>query len=124
MVEQEPLCIRQPDAFVISHERLQAAGGPRSPDPLDVAPEVVIEVTSDRESCEDLCRKNHDLSGLGRRRPGWPVVCEVGRLRSLRSRYALGEPPAPRRHLDRDYGGPTVHTPELVRRSISGSDAP
>lgn len=44
LIRRVPLQIRQPDVLLISHNRLMQSGGPPKHGPLEVGPELVIEI--------------------------------------------------------------------------------
>ena len=55
LIRREPLQIRQPDLLLISHERLMQNGGPPEIGPLEVGPELVVEIVLE-EDMEQLLR--------------------------------------------------------------------
>lgn len=65
LIRREPLQIRQPDLLFISHARLMAGGGPPKIGPLEVAPELVVEIISDSETQRILEEKLADYCIIG-----------------------------------------------------------
>ena len=64
-IRREPLQIRQPDLLLISHARLMAGGGPPKIGPLEIAPELVVEIISDSETQRILGDKIADYISIG-----------------------------------------------------------
>lgn len=65
LICRAPLQIRQPDILLISHDRLTAAGGPPKIGPLEIGPELVVEIVMDGQ-CEQVLRdKITDYQKLG-----------------------------------------------------------
>ena len=56
---------RQPDVFFISHAQLAAAGGPPRRGPLEIGPELVVEIISDSETAQDVEGKTQDYISIG-----------------------------------------------------------
>ncbi len=65
LIRREPLQIRQPDVLFISHERLMAGGGPPKVGPLEIAPELAVEIISDSETQRILGDKLADYVEIG-----------------------------------------------------------
>ena len=74
MVQRTPLRTRQPDVLFISRARLAQAGGVPEEGVLEVAPELVVEVVSSRETARIVQDKINDYAAVG--------VSEVWLLRS------------------------------------------
>ncbi len=56
---------RQPDVFFVSHERLEQGGGVPAAGPLEVGPELVVEVLSPSETPCSLQGKLEDYRSIG-----------------------------------------------------------
>jgi Uma2 family endonuclease len=67
---------RQPDVFFISHEQLAAAGGPPRRGPLEIGPELVVEIISNSETARDVEAKTQDYLSIGVREM-WRVYQET-----------------------------------------------
>ena len=65
LIRKKPLHTRQPDMFFISHVRLERVGGPPAIGPLEVAPELVVEVLSPSETRCSLQGKIDDFRQIG-----------------------------------------------------------
>jgi len=65
LIQRTPLQIRQPDLLLISHDRLMQGGGPPKIGPLEVAPELVVEVISNSETQRILGDKIADYISIG-----------------------------------------------------------
>ncbi len=65
LIQRTPLQIRQPDLLLISHDRLMQGGGPPKIGPLEVAPELVVEVISNSETQRILEDKIADYITIG-----------------------------------------------------------
>ena len=65
LIQREPLQIRQPDLLLISQARLMAGGGPPKIGPLEIAPELVVEIISDSETQRILGDKIADYISVG-----------------------------------------------------------
>ena len=50
LIQRNPLQIRQPDLLLISHDRLMQGGGPPKIGPLEIGPELVVEIVMDDEA--------------------------------------------------------------------------
>ena len=56
---------RQPDVFYITSEALARGGGISEKGPLEVAPELVVEVISESESEREIAEKLQDYTEIG-----------------------------------------------------------
>lgn len=66
VIRRDPkLQTRQPDLLFITNERLERAGGLYSEGPLEVAPDLVIEVLSPSETRSSLFAKIEDFQRIG-----------------------------------------------------------
>ena len=74
---------RQPDELFISHEALALGGGAPAKGPLEVAPELVVEIISDNETAERFDDKAADYCAIGVRECWrvWPETRVVDVLR-------------------------------------------
>lgn len=84
LITRIPLHTRQPDVYFISAERNAQNPTRRDPAPLDLAPELIVEVVSDSERDRILYAKIADYCAVGVRE-GWvvrpvPQTVEVLRL--------------------------------------------
>jgi len=59
------LQVRQPEAFYITHGRLAQGGGPPRRGPLEIAPELVVEIISDTERRRTIDGKTADYITIG-----------------------------------------------------------
>ena len=59
------LQVRQPDVFYISNTRLMQSGGRPRSGPLEVAPELVVEIISESETEERVASKIRDYIAIG-----------------------------------------------------------
>ena len=59
------LQVRQPDVFYISNTRLMQVGGRPRSGPLEVAPELVVEIISESETEERVASKIRDYIAIG-----------------------------------------------------------
>ena len=59
------LQVRQPDVFSISNTRLVQSGGRPRSGPLEVAPELVVEIISESETEERVASKIRDYIAIG-----------------------------------------------------------
>ena len=77
LIRRSPrLRTRQPDVFFISHEQLAAAGGPPRRGPLEIGPELVVEIISDSETEAMIEGKTQDYVSIGVREM-WRVYRET-----------------------------------------------
>ena len=66
LIRRNPsLQIRQPDASFITHARLEQSGGPPKVGPLEVGPELVVEIVTDSETQRILNSKLADYIEIG-----------------------------------------------------------
>jgi len=65
LIRREPLQIRQPDLLLISHARLMAGGGPPKIGPLEIGPELLVEIVTDGEGKGVLRDKIADYIAIG-----------------------------------------------------------
>ena len=65
LIRREPLQIRQPDLLLISHERLMRNGGPPEIGPLEVGPELVVEIVLEEDTEQVLRDKIADYMEIG-----------------------------------------------------------
>lgn len=80
VIRREPLRTRQPDALLISNERLADL----DPDePLEVGPELVVEVLSPTESARSIREKLEDFAVIGVQE-AWLVSPEAETIQVLR----------------------------------------
>ena len=76
VVRRAPLRTRQPDILVMSEGRLAEAGGFHATGPIEVAPELVIEVLSPSETRRTIGDKIADFQAMGVREC-WLVSSEA-----------------------------------------------
>ena len=74
---------RQPDLLFLSHDRLQQAGGILMEGPLEVAPQLVIEVLSPSETRRSLLEKIEDYRSIGVEE-AWVVSSQAETVQVLR----------------------------------------
>lgn len=84
LIHRVPLHTRQPDALFITEARLESAGGIPLDGPLEVGPELIVEVLSPSETPRSLRDKLSDFAAVGVRE-AWIVspdaeTVEVRRL--------------------------------------------
>jgi Uma2 family endonuclease len=77
------LQVRQPDVLFISHAQLAAGGGVPKKGPLEVAPELVVEVISDSETQRRVEDKIRDYVAIGVKEC-WRVWPETRTVEALR----------------------------------------
>jgi len=65
LIRRTPLQIRQPDLLLISRDRLMRGGGPPKIGPLEIGPELVVEIISDSETQRILADKLADYISIG-----------------------------------------------------------
>lgn len=83
VIRRFPLRTRQPDVFLLSKSRLDEAGGPPDEGPLEVAPEVVIEVLSPSETPQTLADRLQDFAMIGVQE-AWIVSPEAETVQVMR----------------------------------------
>lgn len=83
LIQRFPLRTRQPDVLFISNERLAEAGGIPDEGPLEVGPELVIEVLSPSETPRTLRAKLEDLARVGARE-AWILSPEAETVQVMR----------------------------------------
>jgi Uma2 family endonuclease len=83
VISREPLRTRQPDVFLISQRRLDTVGGIPARGPLEIAPELVVEVLSPSESAKDRTDKIADYVRIGVLEC-WLVISESTSVEVLR----------------------------------------
>ncbi len=64
LIRRDPLQIRQPDLLLISHDRLIRGGGPPKIGPLEIGPELVVEVVLGNDTEQTLRDKIADYRGI------------------------------------------------------------
>ncbi len=80
LIRRRPrLRVRQPDVFFISHAQLAKVGGPPRKGPLEIAPELVVEIISDSETEALIEGKTADYCEIGVREMWrvWPETQTV-----------------------------------------------
>ena len=65
LIRRNPLRARQPDVLFISHTRLQQGGGIPQRGPLQVPPEIVVEILSDSDTRRMIGDKLADYAAIG-----------------------------------------------------------
>jgi Uma2 family endonuclease len=65
LISRNPLHTRQPDVLFITQARLDASGGIPEDGPLEVAPEIVVEIISDSETQRIFEDKLADYISIG-----------------------------------------------------------
>ena len=67
LVQREPLRVRQPDILFISAEKsgVTSRPGPGRPIPLDIAPDLVVEVLSPSNTDSEMIEKLADYRNIG-----------------------------------------------------------
>lgn len=65
LIQQQPPRTRQPDALYISYIQLAQVGGPPPPNPLPIAPELVVEILSPSDTPSVLADKLADYQRIG-----------------------------------------------------------
>ena len=65
VIQRKPLRTRQPDVLFITNERLEEAGGADNDDPLEVGPELIVEVISPSETRRTVMKKLGDYQSVG-----------------------------------------------------------
>lgn len=65
LIRRNPLRTCQPDGLYISNERLQQGGGVPDEGPLEVAPELAIEILSPSETSQSLMDKIEEYRMIG-----------------------------------------------------------
>jgi len=65
LIQRSPLRTRQPDVFFVTSERLAAAGGAPANGPLEIGPDLVIEVLSESETPRSINGKLEDFQRAG-----------------------------------------------------------
>lgn len=83
LIRRMPLQIRQPDLLLISDARLMAGGGPPKIGPLEIGPELMIEIVMDSETEYVLQDKIADYIAIGVDEC-WVVRPEAGTVEVLR----------------------------------------
>ncbi len=64
LIRRNPLQIRQPDILLISHDRLVQGGGPPKIGPLEIGPELVVEIVLGNETEQTLQEKIADYRAI------------------------------------------------------------
>lgn len=82
LIRPSPLRTRQPDVLFISHERLAQAAPEDDPAPLEVAPELVVEILSPSNTRQDRAAKIEDYRQVGVREC-WLVSPEAATVEVL-----------------------------------------
>ena len=82
LVCRAPLQIRQPDILLISQDRLALSGGPPKIGPLEVGPELVVEIVMDGQSEQVLRDKIADYRTINVNEC-WVVRPEAGTVEVL-----------------------------------------
>lgn len=80
VIRREPLRTRQPDALFISQERLDEVD---TDAPLEVGPELVVEILSPSESARAVREKLDDFAAIGTRE-AWLISPEAETIQVLR----------------------------------------
>jgi Uma2 family endonuclease len=80
VIRREPLRTRQPDALFISHERLDEID---TDAPLEIGPELVVEILSPSESARAVREKLDDFAAIGTRE-AWLISPEAETIQVLR----------------------------------------
>jgi Uma2 family endonuclease len=83
LIRRYPLRVREPDVYLISTERLAQSPPDTDPAPLEVAPELVVEVLSPSETRRAIMEKMEDYRSVGVLEC-WLVHPEEGTLEVLR----------------------------------------
>jgi Uma2 family endonuclease len=65
LIRRDPLRTRQPDVLFVTQARLGTGGGIPESGPIDVAPELVVEIISDSESERTIGDKIADYVTIG-----------------------------------------------------------
>ena len=65
VIRRAPLRTRQPDVLFISNERLSEAGGEDYEGPLEVGPELIVEVISPSGTRRTILKKLSDYQSVG-----------------------------------------------------------
>ena len=65
LIRRSPLRTRQPNVLFISHPRLQQGGGIPQRGPLQVPPEIVVEILSDSDTRRMIGDKLADYAAVG-----------------------------------------------------------
>lgn len=82
LICRAPLQIRQPDILLISQDRLTLSGGPPKIGPLEIGPELVVEIVMDGHSEQTLRDKIADYRAVGVNEC-WAVRPDVGTVEVL-----------------------------------------
>jgi Uma2 family endonuclease len=93
LITQVPLRTRQPDVLFISHERLSRCPPATDPAPLEVGPELVVEILSPSETASARAGKLRDYCAIGVDEC-WIVYPDAERVEVLRLTVAGAEPVA------------------------------
>ena len=65
LIRRSPrLQVRQPDVYYISLERLRRVGGIPAHGPLEIGPELIVEIISDSETTQDIEDKTQDYLSI------------------------------------------------------------
>lgn len=114
LVERSPLRTRQPDVLYLDGERtgLRSRKDLRGISVLDVAPDLVVEVLSARNTFSDVLDKLRDYSGIGVREC-WLVRPEEETVEVLRLSAAGGET------LGKHGTGEMIHSEVLAAFALS-----
>ncbi len=83
LIQRAPLRTRQPDVLFISHTRLQQGGGIPQRGPLQVPPEIVVEILSDSDTRRMIGDKLADYAAVGVEE-GWLARPEVRTVEVVR----------------------------------------
>ena len=83
LIRRQPLRTRQPDVLFVSNERLAQRGGVPREGPLEVAPELVVEILSPSDTPRVLEDKITDYMAIGVQEC-WVVNTDVGTVEVLR----------------------------------------
>ena len=82
-IRRFPLRTRQPDVLFITNERLESVGGVPAEGPLEIGPELVIEVLSPGETPRSVRGKLEDFRSVGVRE-AWLISPEAETVQVLR----------------------------------------
>lgn len=83
VIRRAPLRTRQPDVFFITKDRIEAVGGIPDEEPLEAAPELIIEVLSPSETPRVLGDKLADFRAIGVQE-AWIISPEAETVQVLR----------------------------------------
>ena len=65
VIRRDPLQTRQPDVLFFTNERMKQAGGIGDDEPLEIGPNVAVEVLYERENRQTTSEKLEDYRSLG-----------------------------------------------------------